>query len=111
SPPGLGATGFSAPGFGATGFSAPGLGAVGFSLPGFGAGAAFCAFSSAGAEGACAAASLGCFAAGFIPGLGAPEGLEGVAGPLFFAGESSPLLTGSSSRRRRATGASLVEDA
>src|SRR5699024_8057199 len=117
SPPGFGATGFSAPGLGTAGFSAPGFGTAGFSLPGFGAGTAFWAFASAGADGAwgaeaaCGAASLGCFAAGFIPGLGAPDVLEDAAGPLFFAEDSSLLLTGSSWRRRRATGASMVEEA
>src|SRR5699024_8275603 len=117
SPPGFGATGFSAPGLGTAGFSAPGSGTAGFSLPGSGAGTAFWAFASAGADGAwgaeaaCGAASPGCFAAGFIPGLGAPDVLEDAAGPLFFAEESSLLLTGSSWRRRRATGASMVEEA
>src|SRR5699024_11179907 len=108
--------GRAAPGRGA-GRSPPGFGATGFSLPGFGAGTAFWAFASAGADGAwgaeaaCGAASLGCFAAGFIPGLGAPDVLEDAAGPLFFAEDLSLLLTGSSWRRRRATGASMVEEA
>src|SRR5699024_6769198 len=136
SPPGFGVgIGFSAPGFGVgagapgfgagAGFSAPGFGAgAGFSAPGFGAGAGFSAsgFSASGvsapgfgAAGADGAGASGCFAAGFAPGLGVPPGLgapvEDEPEPLFFAGASSPLTVGSSWRRRRATGASMVEEA